>query len=257
MSLTILKRMMLVKSRICDGEIYTTNQCGELVIVKYVNNNIVHVKFLDTGYETITRAVHIRKGAVKDTSLPSVFGKGVVGNKFPTKSGSKSTEEYLLWTNMLKRCYSENFNLKYVSYVGCTVSENFMQYTYFYEWCNSQIGFGVEGFQLDKDILSKGNRVYSEDTCCLVPPEINTLLTRYTKESDTCKGVYYNKKLGKFSAHLLGKYIGLFTTEIEAFYAYKQAKEAYIKEVAEKWRDKIDPRVYEALISWEISFDDR
>ena len=46
--------MMLVKSRMCDGEIYTTNQCGELVIVKYVNNNIVHVKFLDTGYETIT-----------------------------------------------------------------------------------------------------------------------------------------------------------------------------------------------------------
>ena len=82
-------------------------------------------------------------------------------------------------------------------------------------------------------------------------------MTRYTKESDTCKGVYYNKKPGKFSAHLLGKYIGLFTTEIEAFYAYKQAKEAYIKEVAEKWRDKIDPRVYEALISWEISFDDR
>ena len=52
---------MLVKSRICDGEIYTTNQCGELVIVKYVNNNIVHVKFLDTGYETITRARQIRK----------------------------------------------------------------------------------------------------------------------------------------------------------------------------------------------------
>ena len=124
--------MMLVKSRICDGEIYTTNQCGELVIVKYVNNNIVHVKFLDTGYETITRARQIRKGAVKDTSLPSVLGKGVVGNKFPTKSGSKRTKEYLLWTNMLKRCYSENFHLKNVSYVGCTVSENFMQYTYFY-----------------------------------------------------------------------------------------------------------------------------
>jgi hypothetical protein len=80
-------------------------------------------------------------------------------------------------------------------------------------------------------------------------------LTRYTKESDTCKGVYYNKKLGKFSAHLLGKYIGLFTTELEAFQVYKQAKEAYIKEVANKWKDRIDPRAYEALMSWGVSID--
>ena len=256
MSLTILKRMMLVKSRICDGEIYTTNQCGELVIVKYVNSNIVHVKFLDTGYETITRARQIRKGAVKDTTLPSVLGKGVVGNKYPTKIGGKQTKEYLLWTNMLRRCYSENFNLKDVYYVGCTVSENFRQYTYFYEWCNSQIGFGVEGFQLDKDLLVKGNRVYSEDTCCLVPAEINTLLTRYTKESDTCKGVYYNKRMSKFSAHLVGKYIGLFTTELEAFQVYKTAKETYIKEVANKWKDQIDPRVYNTLMNYEVNIDD-
>ena len=82
-------------------------------------------------------------------------------------------------------------------------------------------------------------------------------MRRYTKESDTCKGVYYNKRLSKFSAHLLGKYIGLFTTELEAFQVYKQAKQTYIKDVANKWKDQIDPKVYEALISWEISFDDK
>ena len=43
---------------------------------------------------------------------------------------------------------------------------------------------------------------------------------------------------------------------MEAFYAYKAAKEVYIKEVANKWRDKIDPRVYEALMNWEVSADD-
>ena len=253
--------MMLVKSRICDGEIYTTNQCGELVIVKYVNNNIVHVKFLDTGYETITRARQIRKGAVKDTSLPSVLGKGVVGNLFPTKSGSKLTKEYLLWTNMLKRCYSENFHLKHVSYVGCTVSENFMQYTYFYEWCNSQIGFGVEGFQLDKDILSKGNKIYSEDTCVFVPNEINCLtINTESKRGIYPVGVSYNENTRNYSTYMSAysklKYLGRYNTPEQAFLAYKIAKESYIKEVAEKWRDKIDPRVYDALMKWEINIDD-
>ena len=52
------------------------------------------------------------------------------------------------------------------------------------------------------------------------------------------------------------KYLGLFNTELEAFYAYKQAKETYIKEVANKWKDQIDPRVYNALMKYEVEITD-
>ena len=52
------------------------------------------------------------------------------------------------------------------------------------------------------------------------------------------------------------KYLGRFVTPEEAFQAYKQAKEAYIKEVAEEWRDSIDPRVYESLTNWVIEITD-
>jgi hypothetical protein len=34
------------------------------------------------------------------------------------------------------------------------------------------------------------------------------------------------------------------------------AKEAYIKEVANKWKDQIDPRAYEALMSYQVEIND-
>ena len=52
------------------------------------------------------------------------------------------------------------------------------------------------------------------------------------------------------------KWLGGFDTPEEAFLAYKQAKEAYIKEVANKWKGQIDPKVYEALMNWNVEITD-
>ena len=52
------------------------------------------------------------------------------------------------------------------------------------------------------------------------------------------------------------KTLGYYITAEEAFYAYKQAKEAHIKEVANKWKDQIDIRVYEALMKYEVEIMD-
>ena len=52
------------------------------------------------------------------------------------------------------------------------------------------------------------------------------------------------------------EHLGLFNTEIEAFNAYKQAKEAFVKEQATKWKSQIGERVYKALMNYEVSIDD-
>lgn len=247
----------LVKNKLkYENSIFKTNICGDCVVIEYRGANDITVRFEDTGFETTVAMYSLQKGEVKDRLKPSFYGVGVVGEAFV-----KNDTMYNTWMCMLNRCYGAAHVKENSTYKDCSVSDNFKYYPYFKEWCDNQIGFNVlddkgKTFALDKDILVKGNKVYSEYTCCFVPPEINSLITRYTKNSSTCKGVYYNTKLGKFSAHLLGKYIGLFATEIEAFYAYKEAKETYIKEVANKWKDKIDPRVYEALMAWAISIDD-
>ena len=120
----------------------------------------------------------------------------------------------------------------------------------------------VYGWHLDKDLLVKGNKVYSEDSCVFIPKEINLVLTKNdTMRGEHLIGVHWNKKASAFVARVRknkGKreYLGLFNTEIEAFNAYKIAKEAFVKEQANEWKDQIDPRAYEALMNYTVEITD-
>ena len=243
------------------GSLVKTNNFGYLLITRYVSSREVYSKFIDTGYEVKTTMQQLLKGNINDRLKPTVFGVGVIGECLTVDSCGNRLKEYQVWKGMLERCYSDKFQAKKPTYKGCIVSENFVCYPYFKKWCNKQIGFDQVGWHLDKDILSKGNKVYSEDTCCFVPQEINSLLVR----SNATRGKYplgvsYLTRLGMFEASVsLGgrnKRIGRFYNAQEAFYAYKEVKESYIKEVANKWKDRIDPRVYNALVSWNIEITD-
>ena len=246
----------------CVGKVCKSKSSGDFKIVKYNDTANVEVRFLKTGYETSATLGNIRNGKVKDPHSPSVCGVGIVGIKYPISEGGVLTKEYTLWCNMLKRCYSDAYKKKQPTYIDCEVSDNFKSYEYFYEWCHKQIGFGVEGWQLDKDLLIKGNKVYSEDSCVFIPKEINTLLVkREASRGDYPIGVYWSKTANAFKATVRknkGKqeYLGLFNTEIEAFNAYKTAKEAFIKELANKWKSQIDVRAYKALMNYEVNIDD-
>lgn len=243
-----------------ENSIFKTKNCGNLVVTKYCNNKEVYVKFIETGYETVVELCHIKRGAVKDRLQPSVFGAGIIGEHSVRDSGIP-TREYYVWRNMLQRCYSSKLHLSRPTYKDCIVSENFKYFTYFKEWCNEQVGFDNEGWSLDKDILLKGNKIYSEDTCCFVPNEINTLIVNNKAlRGGAPVGVHCVKGTGKYLANLakygINTYLGTFNTSEEAFYVYKLEKEKYIKEVADKWKDNIDIRVYEALMNYEVSIYD-
>ena len=198
---------------------------------------------------------NLKLGKVKDYLHPSIYGKGILGEGF--KQSDSQSYSFQLWKNMLKRCYSEVSFKKSPSYEQCLTSETFNHYQQFKTWCNQQLGFGNTGWELDKDILVKGNKVYSEDTCCFVPKEINLLLVKHDKgRGNYSLGVDYHKSRKQFRARCSDKHLGWFNTEIEAFNAYKTAKEDYIKSLANKWKDQIDPRVYEALMKYEVEITD-
>ena len=195
-----------------------------------------------------------------------VCGIGIKGDKYPSWNGVEMLKEYSLWTDMLLRCTNKVL-LKFPTYEGVTCSENFKSYTFFYEWCNQQKGFNEKDknsrkWSLDKDLLIRGNKCYSEDVCVFVPNRVNNLvIKRNASRGDWPIGVSLVKATSKYKAqHSNGngktKYIGRFKTPQEAFQAYKIYKEALIKEVANEYKEQLDYRVYEALMSYEVNEND-
>ena len=246
----------------CVGKVCKSKSSGDFKIVEYNNKTDVKIQFLNTGFEMVVQLTNIKSGSIKDPYLPSVCGVGVSGNKYPITVNGVKTKEYELWKDMLKRCYSDTYQKKCPTYEGCEVSDNFKNYEYFYEWCNKQIGFDVKGFDLDKDLLIKGNKVYNESTCVFLPKEINLVFTKCTaSRGEHPIGVSWNKRNKAFVAMVRknkGKRerLGYFKTELEAFKAYKTAKESFIKEQANEWKSQIDERAYLALINYEVHIDD-
>lgn len=163
---------------------------------------------------------------------------------------------------MLKRCYDVEFLKKLTTYQGCSVCKEWHCFATFQKWFNEHY---IDGWCLDKDILVKGNKMYSPDACCFVPNEINSLFTkRQNYRGKTPIGVQYYKPQRRFKECYKAfitkggekRYIGVFATDVEAFNAYKIEKEKWIKEVADKWKDKLEPRVYEALYNYKVEITD-
>ena len=257
-----MKYLNDVSYKDCVGKVFKSKLSGDFKILKYNDSANVEIQFLNTGFETVARLISIKIGEVKDRLSPSIYGIGVVGTKYLTYECGVQTKEYTLWKNMLERCYSDTYKKKHPTYKDCEVSENFKSFEYFYEWCHSQIGFSNQGWHLDKDLLTEGNKVYSENICVFIPSEINKVLVkREALRGEYLIGVSWHKKGKAFVATVnknKGKreHLGSFTTEIEAFNAYKQAKESFIKEQANKWESQIDPRAYEALMNYQVEITD-
>ena len=262
-----MKYLNDVSYKDCVDKVCKSKSSGDFKVLKYNDARNVEIQFINTGFEVVVQLGHIRNGNVKDPYAPSVFGVGILGTKYPITVNGILTKEYALWKGMLQRCYSDTnvcdtSKKKQPTYEGCEVSNNFKSYEYFYEWRNKQVGFNNKDWQLDKDLLIKGNKVYSEYSCVFIPQEINKILTKNTaSRGEYLIGVCWSKKGGAFVAQVnknKGKqeYLGLFNTEIEAFNAYKTAKESFVKEQAEKYKSQIDPRAYEALMNYQVEITD-
>lgn len=251
-----MRKATLAAKKKYEGSFFPTSNGDSVEVMEYINNNNIFVRFIGTGGERWTTIRVVKRGIIRDYMSPSVCGVGILGGGF--KNGEAYTRGYKLWVRMISRCYGEWNKKNTPTYEGVTVSENFKNYQFFKLWCNSQTGFDETGWELDKDVLSFGAKVYSENTCCFIPKEINSLLI-YDRlnRNELPTGVHFcntkKKYVAQMNKHCAVRFIGCFETSDDAALAYKECKEAHIKSIAEKWKEKIDRRVYESLINWEIS----
>ena len=245
------------------GKVFLSNSCGYYQIILANTTERMKAVFLQTNTEVIVNAAQVDSGGVVDPYYPSIRGVGYHGEAESTidKDGNRS-KEYIYWCGMLNRCYG---NKELESYKDCIVSEEFHDFSYFQKWFHNQIGKYGKDFHLDKDILSSDCKIYAEDTCVLVPQEVNSFFVKHNNskvKSNLPTGVVYNPKntsrpyTAMYNGHGGEKHTSYHDNEWSAFLAYKQAKENRAKELAEKWRWQIDDRVYEKLINYKVLLTD-
>ena len=168
-----------------------------------------------------------------------------------------------LWNDMNTRCYNDKLHERFTSYIGCEVCPEWKNdKNEFYQWVEENYyTVGDEQMDLDKDILVKGNKIYSPDTCVFVPHSINTLFVNCKKNRGELPiGVYYDKDRKKYRASfsINGNVIRLSRcdTPEEAFEEYKRHKKAAIIAMADRYKGSIPEHLYNAMIAWEIEETD-
>lgn len=192
----------------------------------------------------------------KRSMKPVICGIGYRGSE----DVDCTSESYLKWHDMLNRCYNAKFHERQPQYMGCTVCEEWLNYNNFKVWYDQNKIPGMS-LDLDKDILFKGNKIYSPETVAFVPHAINTLFLNGKKNRGGLPlGIHFDKSKGKYRAEMSfmgsNKKLGTFDTAEEAFVKYKEYKEDFIKKIAGQYQEKIPYKVYEAMMAWEIDIDD-
>lgn len=243
------------------GEEYTNYQNCQVVIVDYINCENCTVLFDNKFLVANLQYGRIKRGVIKNPYHPSVFGIGFVGQgNHNLYLNNKPTKAYNTWRGMLERCYDKKYQEKMPTYIGCSVADEWLNFQVFAQWFEDNYNpETMQGWHLDKDILVKGNKVYSSETCCFVPQEINGIFTlRQNKRGDYPIGVLKIKNRYRVKLNVRGepKHIGYFHTPEEAFQAYKKVKEEWIKEVADKWKNEIRNEVYGAMHARRVDITD-
>ena len=238
--------------------------CGiEVEIIRYKNNTDIDVLVLSTG-EVIQhrRYGDFKRGKIRPSNVKTIHGWGIIDCKAVDEYG-KTLKSFDTWRSMIQRTKDLKFKEKNKAYKDADCCDEWQYYSNFKKWYDESwydVNTG-DRMCLDKDILTKGNKLYSPETCIIVPEPINILFT-YKRGLDNglpC-GIYYDKSRDKYVAQIQSNNknmnLGRFNTPEEAFYTYKEAKEKEIKRVADLYKDKIPQKLYNAMYNYEIEITD-
>jgi hypothetical protein len=153
---------------------FTNNDGQSGFVLRYVSAREVYFQF-DSGYVGCFAIASIRNGLFKDKMSPSVYGVGFIGDgEYKTRENGKTTKVYTTWTSMLRRCYDEKFQVRKPTYIGCSVAPEWHNYQAFAQWFEENYPNDGKKYDLDKDRLVKGNKVYGPGTCRFLTHQQNT-----------------------------------------------------------------------------------
>ena len=225
----------MARSKYKKGYTFDLGKYGEVEVLEYKDMKNVKVRFNATGYITTAITTNLTYNCVKDPYYKSVTGVGFLGEGLYLThyvDSGKPTSVYSRWHGMLWRCYSEKGKESTPTYKGCTVCASWHNFQNYAMWYYNNI---KEGYELDKDLLVKGNKTYSPETCIGLPAEINTFLTDrpgrlkvYTRDGGKSFLTYvsnpYTKKMD---------YFGTYSEKVHAELVFDVVKYVHAKSLAD------------------------
>ena len=250
------------------GEENYNNKGTLMKIVDYIDSTKILIEFQDEyKYRKYTNYANFKKGTPTNPYDRTVYQIGYLGvGPYKTKENGHSFKSYEVWKKMLQRCYDPYYINQYNTYQYCKVCDEWLNYQNFAQWFyDNYYEVGNEKMCLDKDILIKGNCIYSPEACVFVPERINELFTK----SNSMRGNYpigvckHGNKL-QVSCSILesgkkfNKVLGNFDiNEVEeAFLCYKRFKESYIRQIADEYENEIPYNLYLSMYNWIVEITD-
>lgn len=232
-------------------------------IVEYYDYLNIIVEF-DNGYKMKTFLDSFKNGRCYSPYAKTVYNIGYMGIGKYNYNGN--LKRYGAWSGIFNRCYNNKYQIGKPTYVGCVVHNDWHNFQNFAKWYEENYyECGKELMCLDKDILTKGNKIYSDSKCIFVPQAINSLFTK-------CDGVRGSNPIGisrrgsryivRISNHILGNTrieYGRFDNVQDAFNCYKYNKEKIIKQVADEYKSKyptFPQKLYDAMYKYEVEITD-
>ena len=241
---------------------------SKMIIVKYNNTNDIDIYFPEYNWTAKNKEYkHFKSGKIKCPYEARVYKHGYLGEgKYEMSENGKHKREYKIWYNMLERCYDPKYHEKHSTYKDCKVEDYLLNFQHMAEWLDENY-YEVQGekMQLDKDILCKGNKIYSRETCIFVPERINLLFVKHDKARGNNPIGVTPRESGNYEARCNnghGKmiHLGTYNTKEEAFQVYKKYKEKLIKKVIDEYEGIIpEPhysRLKTAMYNYEVEIDD-
>ncbi|MEG2230349.1 MAG: AP2 domain-containing protein [Bacilli bacterium] len=244
-------RLINKKNKI--GEVVYNKFGSKVRILDYIDKNNIAIIFDEYNdiYENV-KYINFKNGSVKSSFEPRVFDIGFLGDK--NIDLKKYKKQYSVWRCMLNRCYNEKDRVKYSTYKDVTVCDEWLNFQNFAKWYEENYyEVNDEKMCLDKDILIKGNKIYSPQTCIFAPQRINKLFIKSDKIRGICPiGVYEHGE--KFQVSL--KFTPTFDDMRSAFLFYKINKEMVIQCVADEYIGLIPQILYNTMYKYEVEYDD-
>lgn len=258
------------------GQIGVNKDGDKMEIIEYYAYNNIIVEFKDgNNCQVHTQYINFLKGVVKNYNKVvygkhGYLGQGPYTSEYRDKETGKriSNNEYSIWKNMHLR--AGNFDGEHPSYADVTVTKEWWNYQNFAKWYNEHRYELKDDFLcIDKDILYPDSRVYSPETCTLIPNTINELFKNYgsykTSDDGFPNGIHRRTDSKAIRYRTNARYLDeygnkvveskTFINPFDAFCYYKEYREKYIKQLANKYKEVLDPRVYNKLMEYKVTTD--